>query len=514
MHYLVSRSGVGRRLVAVAVACSALAACGTTVTTPPSAQGPAGTALPGQPIDDGLSAGVPGSTTPGSAPAPGSGPGAAPVTAPGTSAGGQSGQSSGGGTASARQGGAAASIPSRGRGWDDKRVYIGVPWQDTAASQSTAGALGLEGLVGGDYREIARAVIADINKRGGLFGRAVEPVFVEFPPLPNQNGQSQCTAWTQDRPVFAVSDSFYDADPLAACLARAKMPFNRGTVGPMEDKTLAKYAPYFNILHTASYNRLFPVLLDRLQARGFLTGWDTTLAAPGNGPIKAGVYCRDDNEPQRNDCALMQQVLTARGIAVAPTFHVSGYNDQSAAAVLRFRSDGVTHVFGDTTDMIFFMTNAQNQGYYPRYGITTYNAPSVLAATAPAEQNRNAAGVSFSTTIDVYPSVASGPGRTRCLRAMKAANVSIGAAGTAEYQVQAICDQINFYVEAAKAGGGLTPDRVVAGIAAMAGTFSSGNVFAFGVSGTRRDGAAAVRDLGWVEGCSCYRYLGSASYPS
>jgi hypothetical protein len=506
------RRGDSVRRRAAAVLCAGLlAGCGTTVPLAQQAQPQQGGGLDtgGAATSTGSTPTVPGATQPGTTgslgagqtPGSGTSPSAGASRAPGTSG-------PGGG------GSRAAAVPAKGFGWDAHHVYLGIPYQDTSSTNAAAKGLGLNGLVGVDYRAASRAVLADINKHGGLFGRTVEPVFANFPPLPNQTGQAQCATWTQDHQVFAVVDTFYTADALYGCLAKAKVPYGNGIIAPMADPVLKKYAPYAHKLHVTSTTRLEPTLLARLRARGFFQKWDSLRGAPGTAPVKAGLFCRSDDESQRAECAEMSSLLKKQGYDLASTYSVSGTSDQSSGAVLKFKAAGVTHVFCATTDLLFFMLNASNQSYYPRYAVTSLNAPFLLTSNAPPKELHGALGVGFSPYNDVSSPPPPTAAQAHCLAVMKQGGVDVPAAPSAQMLAQNICDQISVWVDAARQGGGLDPPHVIAGLDGLKGVYTPGSIFASGLSSTRYDEAAAVRDLGWSDGCACFAYLSATNWPT
>lgn len=413
-----------------------------------------------------------------------------------------------------KSGGARGSIPATGRGWDRERAYLGIPFQDTSASSAAIDAFGLNGFGLVDYKKVANAVVAYVNKQGGLFGRKLTPVYVEFPPVPNATGQAQCAAWTEDRPVFAVSNSFYDADALYACLAKARVPFSNGSISSIDQRVLDRYKPYARKMHVTSTTTLFPTWLDRLKARGYFSGWDTANGRAGGDPVKAGILCRDDHEALRNGCRDLERLLRDRGYAVAPPFHVSGNMDQTSNAVLKFRSAGVTHVFSQTTDILFFMQNAEQQQYWPRYALTSSNALNLLENNAPKKQLMGSLGVGFAPLIDVKRPPPLGPGRARCQKILRDANVRVDSSPISQFAAQAICDEILLYVHAARLGRGLAAGDILAGLSRITETYQAGNVFAVGLSATRFDEAAAVRDLGWNPSCSCFGFLSTRNWRS
>ena len=502
-----------RRCLLTAAFLAATQACGTTVPLAQQQQQQQGSGLaPG--AAQGLGSSL--SSSSGQALSGAGGPVLSGSSAgPAASRGGSSGQN---GTATGSGGGAASGgggIPVKGFGWDAKHAYLGIPYQDTSSTNTAANGLGLKGLVGLDYQQASKAVLADINKHGGLFGRSVEPVFANFPPLPNQTGESQCATWTQDNSVFSVVDSFYTADAEYACLAKAHVPFGNGIIAVMSDPVLNKYAPYAYKLHVTSTTKLEPTLVGRLRARGFFQGWDTLKGAPGAAaPVKVGLFCRTDDQSQRDECAEMAALLKKQGYDLASTFSESGNSDNSSGAVLKFKAAGVTHVFCATTDLLFFMLNASNQAYYPRYAVTSLDAPFLLASNAPAKELHGAMGVGFSPFNDVASPPPPTPTQKHCLKVLHDGGVDVPSAASAQMLAQNICDQIYVWVDAARLGGGLDPAHVIAGLDHLKGVYTPGTVFASGLSSTRRDEASAVRDLDWNDPCACFRYASPTNWPT
>jgi hypothetical protein len=405
-------------------------------------------------------------------------------------------------------------IPPTGFGWDRTHAYLGIPYQNASQSNTASKAFGLN-LTGIDYQAVANAVIADVNRHGGLFGRNVTPVFAEFPPVA-QTGQAQCATWTQDNHVYAVVDSFIPEDTLSGCLAKAKVPFSNGSYNAIDQKVLNHYRPYFRKLTTVSNDTLFPTFLDRLKAQGYFRGWNTSTGGPGSAPVKAGLICRDDYEANRDGCADLARLLKARGYAVGDAFHVSGATAPASDAVLKMTSQGVTHVFSQTTDILFFMQAAEQQRYRPRYALTTTNVPGLLAGSggAPAAQLAGSLGVGSAPLVDVATPPAMGPGRAHCKKVLKDAHVDVDPGYLAQAAAQGLCDEIYLYVDAARAGGGFTPSHLTSGFARISATFQAGTVFRVGFTATRFDEPSAVRDLGYDAECHCFRFLSATNWPS
>jgi hypothetical protein len=60
----------------------------------------------------------------------------------------------------------------------------------------------------GDYEKAYRAVFDDINAKGGINGRQLEPVFAPVNPIGTSGGDAACTKLTQDERVFVAVGFF------------------------------------------------------------------------------------------------------------------------------------------------------------------------------------------------------------------------------------------------------------------------------------------------------------------
>ncbi|MDH4172071.1 MAG: hypothetical protein OEW42_21005, partial [Acidimicrobiia bacterium] len=60
----------------------------------------------------------------------------------------------------------------------------------------------------GDQQGVWQAYIDDLNARGGINGRMVEPVFTFYNPIGNTEADQACLEMTEDNEVFAVLGGF------------------------------------------------------------------------------------------------------------------------------------------------------------------------------------------------------------------------------------------------------------------------------------------------------------------
>ena len=111
---------------------------------------------------------------------------------------------------------------------------------------------------------------------------------------------------------------------------------------------------------------------------------------------------------------------------VASVFRTSGRLDSAAAeaqsAVLRFRAEGITHIFGSG---VLHHTSAEQQGYRPRY-FFWQEVLDTIAMTSPPEQLAGAMAMSAIPAAATNPSSYPGhpPAYLPCLAALEAAGIT------------------------------------------------------------------------------------------
>ena len=505
-----------RTLVAGVSLLALTAACGSTVQTTSRVSSPGGgDGLSGPVAADGAPLGQPGAGSGfpgagGSQTGGTTGAAAAPTAAVPGSAGAPGAAGAAGGAR------AAAGVAPTGRGWDRTTVYVGVLTQKDV--QAVASNVGAKGLDAGDQEGQAQAVVDDLNRRGGLFGRRIKIVFKDQGTVatagdPNTQANAACTYFTQDHPVIAVLNpvTLLDVDSFRACLAKSKVPLFSASVAAIDDKVGQQLAPYFYASVAPSWTALAPVLVQQLKAQGWMGGWNAQTGQPAPGSAKVGILTPDTATGQR----VASDVSRALASAGAPGSVVYAYDPNNTSgsvqsSVLQFSGKGVTHVIVTDSNLLPFQTAASNQGYKPRYGITSYNAPQTfLESNSPAGQNNGAVGAGWSPSLDVSDANDpgdTGAGETECKRTLAKGGQSFSGKRLAEAVAFAFCDGLRLIAQGAIAGGGLTGPQVYQGVLRIAPSFSSAFSFANGLTAQRLTVPGGVRPLAYVTACRCFRY--------
>ena len=104
-------------------------------------------------------------------------------------------------------------------------IKIGVTYPDLDAIRDVTD------ISHGDYKATYNAVIDELNKKGGVNGRKVVPVFAPINPIGTAPAQEACLKLTEDEKVFATVGFFYFDSPLCY-VTQHDTPILGGTMDP------------------------------------------------------------------------------------------------------------------------------------------------------------------------------------------------------------------------------------------------------------------------------------------
>ncbi|HVV76367.1 MAG TPA: hypothetical protein VHC43_10055 [Mycobacteriales bacterium] len=413
-------------------------------------------------------------------------------------------------------------IPKTGRGWDAHNVYIGVTTVNDIGTVATA--LGLKNANPGNQVKDGKAMVDELNREGGLFGRKVVEVANNVSTASmlvnaQQDGAEACTHFTQDRPVVAVWNTLtpLDTPTFRSCFEQAKIPLLSGSIAPTDTAALNALHGYATSVISPSFTDLAPVLVSRLKAEGYFSGWNTTAGAPGNAPVKIGIIAKNDSTGTRA-AAILSGVLARAGYPPTAQFNytvsASGTSSNLSSAVLQFRSRGITHVFSTDNGYGMFLQQADSQKYYPRSAITTFDTPALLTTNVSKKVLIGAMGLGEDPSVDVDFGQDPGyitPAEKSCLAEQEKLQ-SYKGLRFAEAVALEYCDAFRLIKAAALAGGGLTGPQVVAGLQRAGPSFVPAITFTSNLH--RNDFAlpGAGRDLAFESKCGCFAYTSTTNY--
>ena len=507
------------RTAVTLLTCAALAACGTTVSG--VGAGSAGGAPDGVSTTGSASVGS-GGTTPSGITAIGSQPGAGMATAVGAGAT-TTGATTTGPTVSGGVVGNSSSIPLTGPGWDAKNVYVGVPTADDFnGAAKSAGA----NLNNGSFHGDVDAIIADINKAGGVLGRTVVAAYhdtstVALTSNPSSTAESMCTYFTQDRPVIAVINGAPQLDAQEGfhrCLEQKKVSLLSFANTDYNDQDYSRLGPHLFTIASLSTDLVVPSFVAALNRQTFFTGWNTTVGAAGTAPVRVGILLPDTAAGHHVD-QLLRANLKGIGVTVAADFFYdpSGAGSKSQAEVLKFTSAKVTHVLDlppIAAEVYLFQGAAEQQRYRPRYGFTSFNLPLSTeenSSIAPAAQQIGSMGIGWQPYNDTNASHDYGPlpGSKRCFAALAAGQQKFnGSSRRAALIAVQFCDALYLLRDAIVAGHGFTGADILRSMPIAGPKLLSALTFQSTLSSTNHGLPGYYVDQEYRKDCSCFVYVG------
>lgn len=519
------------RLLAAAVLLFTIA-CGSTAPVQqadPAATGPAAGTSDGNGLALDASgqlsapsdAGDPGADDPGTADL--AVPGSAGTT--GSSASGRSQQAAGGGSAGGggstgpQDGGGGAGSPGGrgaqvGPGVTADKLHVGLFFVSDGDEANEA--TGFEST-SADARDVYNALLRDVNRRGGVLGRKLVPVYYRGSAVTSQTvaeqAQAACSHWHEDNKVFAVIGFPH---PVALeCTRKVGGVHVYAGLGTFSPETFARYP---ELVEVAGMNvdRQATVTIDGLAAQGYFKSGATPAA-----PTKVGILTFDTPAFRRAVKRSAAPALARHGIRdpeiqyIQPPQRAQEVGNSSSeiqSAVLRFKAAGVTHVVilegasgiaGGGHLMFLFTNSAEPQAYRPRYGLNSGVGLNGVSPQTPEGQLDGARAVGWLDPYDMPESKRQqNSAVARCRRIMKRAGLPSSGFAFADSQIK--CDQVFFFAAAMQRAGAPNRQAFIRGVDSIGTGYVSAVALATRFAPNHHDGVTAVRNAEYVPECRCF----------
>jgi ABC-type branched-subunit amino acid transport system substrate-binding protein len=328
--------------------------------------------------------------------------------------------------------GAAAAASAPGVTKDD--ITVGVTYVDLAAIRDVTN------IDHGDYEKSYQAVIDDLNKRGGVNGRKLVPVFAKVNPLGTTPAQEACIKLTEDQHVFAVMGFFLNDAPLCY-VAQHDTPILGGQI----TKALLSQAkaPWTTLDSGAE---VASRVTDALAKAGALKG-------------KLGIIAvAAEEQSLLKDVVL--PALKRNGIKGTSAVLVSPTNDalagvQEAGTVLeRFKADGVKTVLAVGNSSLVVVNALAKTDYRPRLVSTSYPTFQAAAINPATDASVMKNAVTADVGVDFND-----PSLQKCFRLIEkvtgATIVEIAKTGEPDNRAsaQSACRYIALFAQLAGAAG-------------------------------------------------------------
>lgn len=400
-----------------------------------------------------------------------------------------------------------------GRGFNSQEIFVGFATSKGAEDVFKSAGGNIET---GDQEGQINALVAEINRSGGVSGRELVPVFYDFDigrASANASAEAQraCVRWTEDHPVFAVINTIsISRAEMWKCLTRRETPL-LDIAGLNQPKSLyAALSPYFYVPDNATMERFVPAWIRSLiRLDYFVDGWEIDGTSPGREPTNIGVLGR--GEEGEHFIKLVRSELAKHSKRMTESFVISDQSSEQAQrdarlAVLRFRQSGVTHVIPSLTEILQFGPHAESQNYRPRYALASHGLLNVIKGIVPQRQFVGSIGTGWRPTTDVdnAQDPSNSPAFRQCKKTAEDAGHNMSKRAALMLVVRT-CDGLTFLQTAIKKGG-LSATGFLRG-AAVLNRLPSANIFRMSFSGSRPDGLAAFRDIKFEGDCTCFKYI-------
>jgi hypothetical protein len=413
------------------------------------------------------------------------------------------------------------SAPSgNGPGVTATTINIGAVYcSDCNAANAAVGATGQN--TGNPQAEM-NAVIDYVNAHGGVAHRKLVPIWFSgsVSQSASTSEQEECAYFEQDHHVFIIQT--LGSQILNACVAKSHVLGLDAGVVAESTSAVDKQFPASIDLTGPNIDGLMAVTIDGLAQQGYF------------GKGKVGIITWDNPYYTWSVTHGANPALARLGLRGVPVEYVTApqqYSDVGASsasvssAVLKFRGQGIDHVIlfdgyvGVNAGGLLcleWMQQANQQQYYPIYGLNSTCGFSSNTSLYPAQQLVGSVGVGwipiFDETPTDYPPSKLPPLGRLCLQIMKQAGQSAAPGTNQEYGQLAACDRIFFVQQVlGKIRGPINQATALAAINAAGASFGPGETFGTYLSASQHAGLSKVANIAYVPSCTCYRYT-SAPY--
>ena len=250
----------------------------------------------------------------------------------------------------AASGSGSRTFPATSKGVTAGTIKIGFSYPDLEALAAT----GMLNISNGPYEPIIKAIVDDVNQKGGINGRKLQVYTAKYAVLGNDPQIASCTQLTEDDQVFAVLGGYIGPNNLCVTQQHATILVS-GYGSGFNQNVLAKTrAPWST--WGASDERSLQALVKVLDQQGALKGH------------KIAVYAQQTNSKPLVD--LTVKSLESAGYKATDTAvmgvsasDVQAFNAQDKIIAQRFKDEGIDVLF--LVDSTPTANNWDSVGWHP-----------------------------------------------------------------------------------------------------------------------------------------------------
>lgn len=368
----------------------------------------------------------------------------------------------------------------------------------------------------GDFHMEAgwKALIEYQNAHGGIAGRKITPVFWRYSAASTETYAQQeanaCARWTEDDRIFAALTYVFTTNILECLSEGGAVIHSLDTPSGRAITPIFKQYPYYTQMAGLPLDQVAGAMIEGLHGMRYFSD-----------EMKLGLVTFDDPSFKYATENVLIPSLKQRRLSLTDaaymhppqnTAEIAQLSSDAANAVLRFKSEGIDHVVFLDWGLLAawqFMLAAERQDYHPRYGLHAGQNVANLLGNDAASQMRDARSIGWVSTYDVHPQDdpnEKNPTRVLCFSIMRKAGVDISTtAGRSVSLTQ--CDGVWSLAAALDGASIVNQTTYLAGVNALRGGYSPGLAWSMTLDPGHHWGVSSVANLGFVQACSCFRYL-------
>lgn len=350
----------------------------------------------------------------------------------------------------------------------------------------------------GDQRARYDALIASVNKRGGINGRKVVPHYRVIEVSKQESFQAACISWTKDDKVFAVFLSSQTPQAASVCIiGEGNTPFI--TSDGIDDSYYAN-GNYFSV--QPNDNRVLHDQALYLLAKGVLKG------------KTVGVLTGDGAERLAIDRTLIPE-LARGGIKVAAVEVVpadTSGTQKMPIAVSNFKDAGVDYVIIAANVILAgpFVQSADRSGLKAEYGLSDFNNQiNDQVADYYPDSFDGTVGLSTHRFSEYRAGSPPPPADKACLDIVHPVDPKVQPSTNSAFEVAMMeCAMWTMFVAGVtRAGAALNRGSFRAGVEQIGPTPIAG-ILDGSYGPGKHDGGNTVREVAWHKSCSCWQIAG------
>ena len=380
-----------------------------------------------------------------------------------------------------------------------------------------------------DSHAAYEAVFRAINKGDLAGGVKLVPTYYAIDASSTQSQATQieaaCQYFTADHPSdIVVSYTRGSGGGLPHCLAAKGIPLVNGFSEANSDDATFAANPLYWEPSQLSLDAVEKLIAHHLVTSHYLDArWPSaTSCATTNGP-RLGVVTFDRPEWRAAYSRSLAPAFKALGHPVYDVIYiavsgstaeqVSQASTGAQSAVLKFSSECVDHVvFVSNVALDYlFMDVAEQQGYRPRYGLSSLEAPPIAmgSLTNAANQLHGAMGPGWSPYSDVdvadFDATAKAPA-AQCIRILSAAQVAPTDNNSATLALPACEGPLFVAAVVSRWARANVSTSLLDVVDALGSSYRPVGAYGAQLEPRRHFGAASYRAFAFSDGCSCFRY--------